>query len=105
MTPSQPAVMTRSAAAAANQSNSKNNSDASPSATATATTTATTTGQNSQTGRAFLNRIERIEKEQLENKNMLTQILGAVTRQASAEMSYYLIVMAILSNLTASKVK
>lgn len=87
MTPSQSAVMTRSAAAAAaaNQPNNNNNNNKNPSPS-TSTSTATTVQSNSQTGRAFLNRIERIEKEQIENKSMVTQILGAVTRQASADM-------------------
>lgn len=87
MTPSQPAIMTRSAAAAAaaNTSNNSNNNNKNLSPSASAST-ATPGQSNTQTGRAFLNRIERIEKEQMENKSMLTQILGAVTRPASADM-------------------
>ena len=81
MTPSQP-TLTRSAAAAAAAANPINNNNTTSPSAPTSTTT-TTTGQPTQTGRAFLTRIERIEKEQQENKSMLTQILGAVTRHAS----------------------
>ena len=93
MTPTQPAVMTRSAAAAAaaaaNQPNNNitNNLSNSHQNRSPSTSTTTMTRQNNnQTGRAVLSRIERIEKEQMENKSMLTQILGAVTRPASADM-------------------
>lgn len=82
MTPSQPA--TRSTATPNLTSNTNNN--LSPSSSSTSTMATTAPPNNNQAGRAFMSRIERIEKEQLENKSMLTQILGAVTRQKSADV-------------------
>ncbi|KAL9619580.1 MAG: hypothetical protein Q9204_008287 [Flavoplaca sp. TL-2023a] len=89
--------MTRSAAAAAAAANQPNNNNITNNLTKnhqnrspSTSTTPMTRQNNHQTGRAVLSRIERIEKEQMENKSMLTQILGAVTRPASADISLIL---------------